>query len=294
VLLLTAAGFIAACDTSDVVANVGERSITRVDVRFRQRVMRVRSGREVPAHLALFGLIREALTAEVARRHGVVVTTSMLADEADRVQTETRDPQTLRRIRAVFGPNETAYRRLVLEPAVVNQLLHARFSLSHSIQAEPLARAKAALGAVQTGARSMPEAAEELDGTHHTLEVVDGRIRRHCEGRPEGPTLLTSHDVEWPDPDRELMERVVQHLEPGQIHPQVVEDRWTFRVVRLRSRRGDDAALETVVIPKLRFDEWFRSCSQTIPLVVTDRELREAIVKKIDVPFITERLTRLR
>ena len=126
---------------SEDVAVVGEVTITAQDVAYRQAVAAVRSNEALPAHLALLQLIEEALMAEVGRSYSVVVSEEMLAEEAERVQETSRDPQTLGRIRAVFGEDETAYQRLVLEPILVNQLLHARFSLGHDIQAEPLSRA---------------------------------------------------------------------------------------------------------------------------------------------------------
>jgi hypothetical protein len=291
VLAVVAALLATACGGPEVVATVGERSITRRDVRYRQQVMRVRSRAAKPAYLALFALVREALMAEVARHHGVVVTEAMLTDEAARVQEQSRDPRTLARIRAVFGGNQAAYRRLVLEPTLVNQMLHARFSLDHSIQATPLARAKHVLGAVRSNLMSIPEAATAFDGEHREVEVIDGRIRHdNGEDLSDIPAVRKGHALDLPNADTALVDRVVRPLDPGQLHPKVIEDRWAFMVVQLVSRTGNDARLEMVVIPKLQFDPWFRGRSRSVPLAITDSDLRAAIVAEIQVPFITERL----
>ena len=87
------------------------------------------------------------------------------------------------------------------------------------------------------------------------------------------------------------MEQVVAGLTVGELHSKVVEDRYSFMVVRLLSREGDDASLESVVIPKLAFDPWFQAQSQRVPLTVNDQALKEALLAEVDVPYITDRLS---
>lgn len=291
-----------------VVARVGETAISAEDVAYRQAVVTVRSGEEFPAHLALLQLIQEALLAEVGRAYGVVVTEEMLAEEAARVEATSRDPETLARVRAVFGGDEVAYRRLVLQPILVNQLLHARFSLGHDIQAEPLARAQEVLAGALADAASLPTLAEEFGGEYRQLEIVGGRIRHGDEpfdgapldqardGQDRGgevlPPELAQYDVEWPDYDREFVEQVVLGLAAGELHPRVVEDRHSFMVVRLLSLEngGEDGLLESVVIPKLAFDPWFQTQSQRVPLTINDQLLKDTLLAEVDLPYITDRL----
>jgi hypothetical protein len=288
----------------EAVAQVGETAITAEDVAYRQAVMAVRSDEEFPSHLALFQLIQEALVVEVGRAYGVVVSEQMLGDEAARVEATSRDPETLARIRAVFGEDEAAYRRLVLQPILVNQLLHARFSLGHDIQDEPLARAQEMLAAALTDPASLPALAEQFGGEYQQLEIVGGRIHHaddpfddapfgYAQDRQgeEVPPALAQYDVEWPDYDREFVEQVVAGLAVGELHSKVVEDRHSFMVVRLLGREGDDASLESVVIPKLAFEAWFQAQSQRVPLTANDQALKEALLAEVDVSYITDRLS---
>jgi hypothetical protein len=291
--LLLATLALCACNAqSTVVAQVGERAITAEDVAYRQAVIAIRSGEEAPAFLALFQLLEEALMAEVGREYGGVVSEEMLAEEAARVESESRDPQMLARIRVVFGEDEAAYRRLVIEPILVNQLLHARFSLGHDIQAEPLARAEEILVDAMTDPALLPSLADEFRGTYQEIQIVDGHIRHDDPEQEELPSELAQYDVEWSDYDRAFVEEVVEGLGIGYLHPQVVEDRYSFMVVRLLSRDGDDALLESVVIPKLAFEPWFQTQSQRVTLVVNDRSLREALLAEVDAPYIIDRLLR--
>ena len=131
--------------------------------------------------------------AEVGRAYDVAVTEEMLADEAARVEATSRDPETLARIRAVFGEDEATYRRLVLAPLLVNQLLYARFSLGHDIQAEPLARAQELLSASLADPALLPVLAEEFGGEVRQLEVAGGRIQQGDNEDEALPTELARY-----------------------------------------------------------------------------------------------------
>ena len=274
-----------------IVARVGESTITIMDVTYRQEVMVLRHGEVFPSHLALLQLIEETLMVEVGRSYGIVVNEQLLADEAARVQATSRDPAMLASIRSVFGDDEASYRRLVLHPTLVNQLLHARFSLDHDIQIEPLARAKALLAAALADPNSLPNLGEQFGGDYRILEVVGGRLYNSDQpGGDELPGELGQYDIELPDYDREFVEQVLTALKVGELHPKVVEDRDQFMVVRLLIRQGDNAKLESLVIPKLVFDPWFQVQSQLVPLTVSDQLLKEALLAEVDVPYITDRL----
>ena len=289
-LLLATLGGCSRTSRAEVTARVGEIIITPEDVAYRQAVTEVRSGEAIPAPVALFQLLEEALMAEVGRRYDVVVSEEMLAQEAVRVQTESRDPQMLARIRAVFGEDQAAYRRLVLKPILVNQLLHARFSLGHDIQAEPLARAQEVLAAGLTAPASLPALAEAFGAEYQELEVADGRIRYGEEAQQELPPALTQY-VQWFGYDRGFVVQVVDELEVGELHPRVVEDRHTFMVVRLLSEAGEDAQLESVVVDKLAFGPWFQAQSQRVEMKIADQALKEALLAEVDVPYMTDRLS---
>jgi len=276
---------------SPVVAQVGETAITAQDVAYRQAVVVVRSGEDFPAHLALFQLVDEALMAEVGRAYGVVITAEMLAEEAARVEAESRDPETLARMRTVFGDDQAAYRRLVLAPILVNQMLHARFSLGHDIQAEPLARAQEALAAALDDPESLAALAKAFGGEYRRFEIVAGRLQTGEQQAGESlPEALAQYEVALPETDQAFVEQVVAGLAVGELHLRVVEDRHSFMVVRLLSRDGEDATLEGLVIPKLTFVPWFQTHSRRISLVVTDQALKEALLTQVDAPYITGRL----
>jgi hypothetical protein len=292
ILTLLVLSLVSCTSQPEIAARVGEVIITTEDITYRQEVTTVRSGEPSPAHLVLLQLLEEALMAEVGRAHGVVVSDDMLAAEAIRVQQTSRDPESLSVIRAVFGDDEDSYRRLLLQPILVNQLLHARFSLGHDIQAEPLARAYELLAAAQVDSASLAALAESYGGEYRQMKVRNGRLL--SDEQPDKDQIsvdFADYNLEWPDYDRQFAEQVLEGLETGQLHPKVVEDRHNFMVVRLLSRDGQDALLESVVIPKLSFDPWFQTQSLRIPLVIHDPELKTALLASVDLPYLIDRIS---
>jgi SAM-dependent methyltransferase len=276
----------------DEVALVGERTITTEDLAYRQAVLEIRSGKGFPAHLALLQLIEEALMAEVGRAYGIEVSPAMLTEEAKRVQQTSRDPETLKLIQAVFEGDENAYKRLMLEPILVNQLLNARFSLGHDIQSEPLARAKQVLAAAQLDPTSMPGLAEVYGGEYRQLQIIAGKLTSgEIPNEDNIIPELAQYGLEFPDYDQQFVDQVASVLKPGEFHPKVVEDRSNFMVVRSISRNGEDALLESIVIAKLAFDPWFQTQSQRVNLVIFEQVLKKELLSDVEVPYITSRLS---
>ena len=81
----------------------------------------------------------------------------------------------------------------MLAPSLNNQLLHARFSLSHEIQAEPLARAQEALVAAQVNPDSLEALAELFGGEYRQLEIVAGQIQTGEQIDESLPNALTPY-----------------------------------------------------------------------------------------------------
>jgi len=62
-------------------------------------------------------------------------------------------------------------------------------------------------------------------------------------------------------------------------------------VVRSVSRNGEDVLLETIKIPKMAFDPWFKTQSQLVNIIVLDNALEESLLTEVDVPYITDRMS---
>ena len=287
---------LSACNSlpSNIVSRVGNEVITSRDIAYRRAVQEIRTGEEFPDYLALYQLLEEALMAEVAREYEVVVTEEMMLQEAARVEEETRDPDTLAEIQEVFGNDQEAYRRLVLKPNLVNQLLHARFSLGHDIQAEPLSRAKEVLTAAKRDTDSIPELASEYEGQYRKITIVNGQLiyegQGHENSEVELPPELTQYDDKSSGYGQAFIRQVVTGLKEGEVHPNVVEDSHTFMVVGLLSRERNDARLESVVIPKLAFDPWFKSRVEKVEIQIYDQGLLDKLINNVDETYLTQRI----
>lgn len=230
--------------------------------------------------------------AEVGRSYNIVVTAGMLAAEAARVEASSRDPATLARIRAVFGDDEEAYRRLVLRPILMNQLLHARFSRGHDIQREPLGRAKKVLAAAMTRPAELAGLATEYGGTYQRMTIKRDPFEHNGDAAADVPAPLAPFGVDWSEYGRTFWDKVVREMAVGQLHPRVVEDRRRFMVVRLLSRNAEGGVLERVVIKKLSFESWFQMQTRHLAVKINDRGLPERLAREVDVPQLARWLSR--
>ena len=138
----------------------------------------------------------------------------------------------------------------------------------------------------------MPELAERYGGEYRQLQVINGRLSSGEEPQEnEIIPELEQYNLEYPDYDQQFVEQVVVGLEAGEFHPEVVEDRSKFMVVRSISRNGEDVLLETITIPKMAFDPWFQTQSQLVEIVVLNKALEETLLTEVDVPYITSRMS---
>jgi len=274
--------------TPALVARVGESVITREDVRYREAVLAIRSGAEATAPQALVQLLEEAMMREAGRTHGVAVTPADLAAEAARVRTTSRDPETLARVRAVFGGEEGAYRRLVLEPVLVNQRLYAAFDASREIQAAPLARARELLAAALAPGASLAALATRFGAELRTFDIAGGQVRPL--DAPAGTPPSFPAALPGGIPDRDALTALLAGLAVGRVHPEVVEERGAFMVVRLLRRDGDRARLEAAVVAKLPFDLWFEAVARAVPVRFEDAKAA-AELRGVALPrYLAERL----
>jgi len=101
-----------------VVARVGTQVITEGDVTYRNAVVRAEQPDET-RDLGQEQLCRALEMAEMLRRHGRPVTDEMLAAEAQRIEKNSRDVGTLRRIQAIFGDDTKSYLRVYVLPVLV-------------------------------------------------------------------------------------------------------------------------------------------------------------------------------
>jgi hypothetical protein len=115
-LVAGAMGRALATSPPPLVATVGSQALDERDLEWRRRVVLIYYPEANHQRAALGQLVEAALALEALRRRGITLPEGELLAEADRIQRQTRAPERLAAIRAVFGSDRDAYLRVFVRP----------------------------------------------------------------------------------------------------------------------------------------------------------------------------------
>ena len=73
---------------------------------------------------------------------------------------------------------------------------------------------------------------------------------------------------------------ILEALSIGEIYKNIVEDDYSYRVVRLKGRDGNKYSVEAITVKKRPFDEWFKTQAAKIRTKILDKELHREIASK--------------
>lgn len=198
--------------------------------------------------------------AALGRAFGIKVSTTLLAQEFDRVEKETRAPDQWAAIKKALG-----YDRLLIEEAfcralLVHRALLARFAFDQKIHAKPHEEARQARAVflaqrkpAQATLRVFQRRAEAAPSTEALLD--------QAKSEAQGPRVLTPPTEAHKDAPIPLDPEVAAVLEkelhkPGDVTT-ILEERDQFEVFRLITVTDDVWKVEAVRYPKVDFEVWF-------------------------------------
>ncbi|MCM2277960.1 MAG: SurA N-terminal domain-containing protein [Oligoflexia bacterium] len=128
----TLAALLSACQLfNPVLATVAGEPITRRDVERREAVNRIyypEYSKDLK-NTSLQQLVNARVLQEILESHGRPVTDELLRQEALRIDRDTRKPDLLAQVKAVFGADEPAYLRNYVLPVIVERLIYYEFFL---------------------------------------------------------------------------------------------------------------------------------------------------------------------
>lgn len=258
---------VSVASVADPVATVGQRVI---DERAIEQAIGVQKayGVTVGRMAATVLVIREAIEAEVASRVGVEVSGAEIAAFSRDVDAHTRAPEVLRRVKAVFQGDETAYRRRYLLPRLVSNRLHDWFMRDESMQRVPREAIQRAYALALSG-QGLASVARGLG-----LRLVKGDYAMRHKEAPAALKRYFSQGLAAMTPG---FRRLLDGLEPGAMAQTIAEDDRDYRVVRLIGKDAQGYRTEEVVADKLAFDPWYRKQQARIGVTIRDPGLLHAI-----------------
>jgi hypothetical protein len=240
------------------LATVGKSEISRQDMAYHAAVSSAYGNSDMKDSAALVSLVHLALEREVGRAHGVVVNVGELDSFSRYVDESSKAPDILVKVKAVFGSDTGAYRRLFLAPKVMSTKLREWFSRDPSVQAGQRKAIEKAWGEIHSG-KGFEEAAKSSG-----LAFSEQKYEAGSKKAPDALQLFFPEGVASMTP---AFRTELDKLEPGQLAETIIEDDYTFRIVRLVELNDAAYRTEEIVAKKLEFGPWYRE--QVVPVSVT-------------------------
>ncbi len=246
---------------SESIATVGDVEITREELHYRGALQAAQGGDTLPPHTALVAAVNDALALEVAEGLGLAPTDEEVRGFLARA---TFPADVLQRIVGVFGEDSAAFFRVYLKPNVVQSKLQQYQAFDTGAQNDARKRIELAYSLIAEG-KNFTEAAAQVGGT----ASVDTFAVRNGGGTGESGGLGGE--------TQPLAVLAEQHLQPGVVFPQAVENEGAYRILRLIDRNNERSIVEMVSIPKMTYDVWLRNRADGIPILLHDKDLADSV-----------------
>jgi hypothetical protein len=274
------------CDRDAVVAQVGQFTITRQDVAWRDAIHRLYFPWDERI-LGLEELVHAYTAAQILVNNGYAITPEVIEAEERRIQQTTLMPERLTRIQRVFQGNQDGYRRVYVLPTLVERVIYYEFFLHDpKAQAESLGRAETVLAKAQQDPPGLLGLAKEarLGFSRLTISLVDGIQWHHPDpnqkgkGRPPAVAIpaavmerLQRNEITQAREDAQRwLKEVIAPLKAGEVYGKVIDSGEEWLVVRLlgpRSGAKDCYELECIAVPKDPYEPWLESQSKSVRIV---------------------------
>ncbi|MBI4566317.1 MAG: hypothetical protein HY716_16660 [Planctomycetes bacterium] len=251
------------------IARVQDRAISRLDLQLLKEMRRIRSSEPYPDYGFLREFLEHAVYEELLRRFGAGLTAKEVQAERERIDRETKDPETLQKLKNLLEAYPGKYEWLNVRPALANNKLHGLFNTHRAIQARPYREANDLL---QKALEDPLSLAKESGTRHLKHQRVDSR-------RPSSdalPDMGGQHRLDVTG----FVQNHLATLKPGDVLPHVIDLESAYVVARLLERNDEYAAYEAVTFPKEKFEPWLRDRLRSIRIDVLDGRLREEIREK--------------
>ena len=253
----------------EVALRVGPHSFSADDLELRRRIIQFKYPTADSAQVgAAVQFIEGYLIVELLRRMGHPITDEQLDAEIARINRDTRDPDGLRRLKAICGGERTrAYGRIAILPEFANR----RFFFDIYPNGENLHRTQ--LESARRTLRRLLEQPEALVSGEHQSLLFSVKCGFQLTPGPSTP------DPRWERYERELFgpTRVGQWVNHVVTFPDGFELlRWTGWEDEQKGIRR----IERLWFPKRDAHTYFHQEASNIPLWIAERALRDALALK--------------
>lgn len=270
--------------SNPVVAKVGTYEIRKNDVSIKNKINKI----FYPLAKEDYGLqqlVKAYTYAQIFANNGRVISEQMVRHEEVRIDTSTRAPETLQKIKDLFHGDMDLYRKVFVLPTLVESRLPAFYSQSTQLAAESLASAQTFLQKVKQNTKDFSGLAK--NEKYETVEIIvsqnDGvyfynpneKATDQLKRAPPTSTpqsLINKFYSQNQDPrgDKQLYPlwlSEIKNLKPGQIVPTVLNFQDVWIVASVHSVKSKNEFILTAAkIPKTTFSDWIEQETKKIKI----------------------------
>lgn len=263
------------------IKRVGSYTITQKDLDYRGRVSKIFYPEEQRLDVALLQLSNAFLIAEILKNNGHAIDDQVLLAEENRINSSTKDPATLTKIKEIFGKDHESYLKNFILPTYAERVVYYEFFLKNENLQEPTRQVAAQFF---EKAKAEPgrflEIAENEKLAHSVVEVSekDGLVwgGKRSHGKHAGLVNESPEAREQKKMTEELAAQARDHsiqeakrwiadlLMPtpkGQVVNHIIDDQERWLV--LRNQGGDIKKrvfrVDVVFFPKLSYSQWLET-----------------------------------
>jgi hypothetical protein len=113
-----------ACFRNPVVAKAGRFEIHQKDIDYKEKVIHYYYPNHEPGN-ALPQLVNSYTNAQILENNGYRIDEKLLEAEEERIDKNTKDPISLKEIKAIFGSDVASYRRVYILPTLADRLVYS-------------------------------------------------------------------------------------------------------------------------------------------------------------------------
>lgn len=261
-------------DANVIVATVADRPITREDLIHTMQIEHS-YGSKLSESEALVIVMKDVIAHEVAHSVGVDITPAEtpkhfpIVDENTSPTLDRKAQEVLPAEKQAFHVDQSSYAKLYVIPKMLDRKLRKFYSTTSDLHPNEREHIGQALQLAISG-KSFGEAAKTTGLATTQYELTNREIELPVALLPNLPANRNL-------PQRDSLFTRLNKLAAGQILPDVVEDENGFRVMRLLSRNGATYRIETIEVAKPAFESWLKERARSLPIVINDEKLKNAV-----------------
>jgi hypothetical protein len=207
-------------------------------------------------------LIRDKLEFSVLKKkYNLEHEKSILTEKAKWIDKNTRAPEILKCTKNTYFPfYKKYYLEDIVKPTLVNPKLHFTFSQDREIHKEEIAKIEELMKKVKNNPEILKSFKEYTKATTSKRKEEKIEIGGYSFDVPEDP----------------FISKVLLKLKKGEIFPDVVEDDYSFKIVRLIDEDKENYYWDGIIIMKKNFEDWFKNyVRENVKIKILDKELKE-------------------